>query len=472
MTKLLSLLALSVSLGGCVSLESCAPVNTEASKADPTDPPTRKGRKANKKRDRAEARARKRGEQTQQNVVFIVLDTVRSASMSLCGYERPTTPYLDKLAAQDGWSHTCEAYSPATWTIPSHASYFTGLSVPEHESDAMGQTFGEEIPVLSELLKEKGYETAMMSANPTLREESGLQRGFDHVVVEKGLMSIRGKTASRRVRSLLEEVDPSKPLFMFINLIDAHDPYPAIPAGIDWVPERPRLRFGVHKEGLNETYHQYIRGELEEQVADDYLAAVRDGYDWGIHEVDDTLEGVLQVLRKHGILDDARVIITSDHGEFIGEHRLLRHGCFTWEPVTKVPFLYMDTRAEQPLAMDGPFSATNSFFLARDGALPAEPVPVASYSKERVRDPKKGADMAALHTHGDQKVYWMNADLLQTHLQTDPGELDLQPLPETDPVAATIKAMGEAHAEHLERVRSKDDDADMLKALEELGYLE
>ena len=65
------------------------------------------------------------------NIVMIVLDTIRSDHLSICGYERPTTPVLEDLVRQ-AQAATCDAYAPGTWTLPSHASFFTGLSVPDH----------------------------------------------------------------------------------------------------------------------------------------------------------------------------------------------------------------------------------------------------------------------------------------------------------------------------------------------------
>src|SRR5512138_3439180 len=68
------------------------------------------------------------------NVVFVVLDTVRADHASLCGYERPTTPNLEQLAKL-GATFSCDAYAPGSWTLPSHASFFTGVDVATHRVD-------------------------------------------------------------------------------------------------------------------------------------------------------------------------------------------------------------------------------------------------------------------------------------------------------------------------------------------------
>src|SRR5438093_3811689 len=71
------------------------------------------------------------GHDRKPTIVFVVLDTVRADHTSLCGYGRPTTPTLQRLAKQ-GASYTCDAYAPGDWTLPTHASFFTGVDVVEH----------------------------------------------------------------------------------------------------------------------------------------------------------------------------------------------------------------------------------------------------------------------------------------------------------------------------------------------------
>jgi hypothetical protein len=416
------------------------------------------------------AEAKGGGEPT---VLFIVIDTVRSQSLSLCGYERPTTPFLEQLRDKTGAAWTCDAYSAATWTVPSHASYFTGLQVPAHESDTMGFSFSAEIPTLSEVMADKGYQTAMLTANPTLSRKSGLQRGFQHVKAAKTLVDIRGDDVRHELRGVLEEANPNQPLFMFVNLIDAHDPYPRIPSGLDWVPPRPELPFDVHDPDRNKPYHRYVRGEMPPKRAEEYLASVRDGYDYGIYLADKNVGAVMQTMRRDGWFKNGfRVVITSDHGEFLGEHQLLRHGCFTWEPVTKVPFLYYDSTVEEQITLPSPFSAINAFWLASEGKLPETPVAVASFSKRRQFDVKVGADMTSLWLPDQEKLIWKTDEYLHVDLGSDPDELSPSPLSDDHPRRPDLLELSDAHADHLRRIRSKKADPEMLKALEEIGYVE
>jgi hypothetical protein len=110
------------------------------------------------------------------NVLLLVLDTVRAASLSLYGYPRPTTPNLEKWAAKGVVFE--RAIAPAPWTLPSHGSLFTG----RHPQELSGEhlvPLNEEQPTLAEALRDAGYATAGFAANPTYTTRaSGLARGF------------------------------------------------------------------------------------------------------------------------------------------------------------------------------------------------------------------------------------------------------------------------------------------------------
>ncbi|MBW2688213.1 MAG: sulfatase-like hydrolase/transferase, partial [Deltaproteobacteria bacterium] len=183
-----------------------------------------------------------------ETVVLVVLDTVRADHTSICGYARKTTPYLQSLVDR-GATHTCRAYTPGDWSLPSHASYFTGVSVARHgahyarsddDADEEGKRvrslfvypLRDDIPTLAEQMRERGYQTVLVSDNGLL-SEAGLQRGFS-------IVAARPKKHDPRVdwvpptlkRVLAESVDPDKPLFLVLNYIQAHDP---------WITPDPKL---------------------------------------------------------------------------------------------------------------------------------------------------------------------------------------------------------------------------------------
>ena len=114
----------------------------------------------------------------QPNIIFLVLDTLRSERMSIYGYNRPTTHTLESLAEDStvfDW-----AVAPAPWTVPSHASMFTGLYPTVHQTNQSYASVPQSIPTLAELLRDNGYETVAFCNNPLVGVlDNGLDRGFN-----------------------------------------------------------------------------------------------------------------------------------------------------------------------------------------------------------------------------------------------------------------------------------------------------
>ena len=401
-------------------------------------------------------------------VVFIVLDTVRADHLSLCGYDRPTSPVLERLRDETGASVSCHAYAPGTWTVPSHASFFTGVPVTEHRAAELGTGLGPGLPTLAERLGSSGYQTLLLSANPNLGPEQGLNRGFQHRRVAHHVTAFRGQRLAEELEEGLARLSHDEPLFAFVNTMEAHDPFPAIPEGLGWVSAQPEVAYDVRDPGQDTSYHRYLRGELEAPAA--FLSHVLDGYDHGVSRADAQVDAVLQTLRKNGWLKHGfRLVVTSDHGEFLGEHGTLRHGCYTWEPVTRVPLLFYDSTASTPLSLPSPVSAMVAHDLALHGRLPSPPPPVASYSRQRSRDLRGCADMAALWPEPGEKLQWHSGESVRIDLDVDPGETSPSPLG-AHPRRPAFEALVEAYAASLATPSAPDPDA--LELLQSLGYVE
>ena len=171
-------------------------------------------------------------------VIFVVMDTVRADRTSLCGYEHPTTPTLEKLV-ELGASYACNSHSPSTWTLPSHASFFTGLDLDEHRAGAGGGTqnmawgsvtpLDNRWPTLAEEMSARGYQTLFLSANPVVTDRMGLTRGFDHAVWARSYPEMHDHRLAARLQRMLDDpaLNPERPLFAFINISDPHAPWTA-----------------------------------------------------------------------------------------------------------------------------------------------------------------------------------------------------------------------------------------------------
>lgn len=329
------------------------------------------------------------------DVLLVVLDTVRAKSCSLYGYDRPTTPGLETLA-EDAvrFDH---AIAPATWTLPSHSAMFTGRYPVDVDVHAANMVLPEDEQTLAERLAADGYETGIFSANAFLTEGSALERGFDRAHTsalrvnlfadafdpvryvrtrehEHGLAKVRellgelaappvtfGKNVLNalhykyRVHSTPSEADRNDPdaddgaaetltafeewfdatdgpAFACLNFMEAHVPY------------RHRRRFlpddvsDAELAALEQDRWPYLAGERDLDARTREL--LRALYEGEVRYLDDQLQSLWSHLRATGRWEDTLVVVTSDHGELLGEHDLLYHDMNRlYEPLVHVPLL-------------------------------------------------------------------------------------------------------------------------------------
>jgi arylsulfatase A-like enzyme len=280
------------------------------------------------------------------NVLLIVLDTVRAESMSLYGYERPTTPLLNEFAREGVVFQRAIATAP--WTLPSHASMFTGRFAYETKAD-WTRPLDDRYSTLAEVLGRHGYVTGGFVANTLYcRIESGLARGFAHYedsVVSPGEIArnaavtrsvlesaairqflryyehLGRKPATQITNSFIEWLDriPGKrKFFAFLNYFDAHQPY--------FSPSEYARQFG--SRGRLDTFlSRYSRRVAcsSRNTTPEETQAVRNAYDAAIAYLDNDLSRLFGELRRRQLLDNTLIVVTSDHGEECGEHDMFGH---------------------------------------------------------------------------------------------------------------------------------------------------
>ncbi len=458
MRSVLSLLLLS-SLAGCVCQD---PPKV------PADPAERVGRKRHSATD-------------PQLVLFVVMDTVRADHTSLCGYERATTPALEGMV-RSGATYTCHAYAPAPWTLPSHASYFTGKSVTEHatmfvsNSDVSinatitARPLADSFETLAEHFKAKGYQTVAISANSILNEASGLLQGFDARDVSTNGLTLRGRGLGQSLSTQLAAIDPERPLFLFVNIYDAHDPYPAIPPDAGFVPAQTRTKLDAYTKDPKNPYFSFIKGLMPEADKPEFLRKITDGYDYGVRHADANLSVVLTTLLQSGWMESPyRVVVASDHGEFLGEHDLLRHCGFVWEPVVEVPIVWFESLRRNREKLPDTMSAVDVYTIVRDGKLPANPLPPHTVSEKNPDDIMVGTIAGAVWSadrqtkgvciEGSQGAYLLGAD---------PGEANIVAMPEGVVKTELDKLCKDIDALHKLPVPKVD--PSLTAALQNMGY--
>jgi arylsulfatase A-like enzyme len=313
------------------------------------------------------------------NVLLIVLDTVAAGHLSLYGYPRPTSTTLVELAGRG--IRFDSARAPSSWTLPSHATLFTGRWMHELSVGWLNP-LNEARPTVAEHLGARGYATAGFIANTMYcASDSGLARGFTHyedfifpeytapkaAVLVNRVLTVLGKFmpiieerpalaglrpwAQRLWRSfvfdrkgaatvnrefldwLARRSDPERPFFAFLNYSDAHAPYEL---------EGDRIhRFGSGES--DERQREVIRrwGDLDKaRMAAKDLPFVIDAYDNCIADLDEQIGRLLDRLSRRGVLDRTWVIIASDHGESFGEHAgVYCHGTSLYQTELHVPLL-------------------------------------------------------------------------------------------------------------------------------------
>lgn len=276
------------------------------------------------------------------NTIVIVIDTLRADHVSAYGYSRLTTPNLDRMAEQAALFEN--AISACSWTLPSHASLLTGKYPSEHgmQNVQPAPWLGGKrsnlngYPTIGDALEKTGYRTGAFSANQTyFTSNVGLGRGFLHFedyfespkdmfmrtffARDRLLESLRAalgrrwwlythKDAGEVNKEMLDWIGHDRrPFFAFLNYIDVHDS-----ASIEWTNSSPQW-------GTSNPV---------------------DAYDSALAYVDENIGNLIQELGNRGLSRNTLIVVTSDHGESLGQHKMMTHGLSLYVEQIRVPLLF------------------------------------------------------------------------------------------------------------------------------------
>ncbi|HEU4402873.1 MAG TPA: sulfatase [Candidatus Polarisedimenticolia bacterium] len=281
------------------------------------------------------------------NILLLVIDTARADRFPFNGYERPTAPAMAALA-REGTVYGA-TFSPAPWTVPAHASLFTGQYPSLHRTDCGSLRLPDSAVTLAETLRDAGYRTAGFSGNPWLGEKYNFQQGFDTYSEtwrdlppegEDSGAALSNQRAERLLRWRQGNQEARRqPFFIFINYFEPHMPYnPPEPErsrllrpGVD--PERvARLSRLGHPEDM-----RFIVGASDLQPVD--LAILSDLYDGEIAYADRRAGEMVALLRELGLIDETVVVVAADHGENLGDHGMMDHKLSVHDTLLRVPLL-------------------------------------------------------------------------------------------------------------------------------------
>jgi arylsulfatase A-like enzyme len=343
------------------------------------------------------------------DIVLLVLDTQRADRLSCYGCPVETSPYLDALAAKA--TQFAHAVAPAQWTIPSHASMFTGLYPSQHATTQLDSALPRALPTLAERLSRSGYATAAFSNNPLVGVlNNGLRRGFDTFSNYGGLLTLRPPdddrsrqgTFRRRLARLLRRIQQrlahshalraiwfappivplwlmalrlkgnlkgdtrralgdaarllverrglaaDQPVFCFINLMGTHVPFDPPDWALDrFVPRALRPANRLPLWRFNAEIFAAL-GPLEAQLNPERKALLDGLYNAEVAAQDRQLGAFFARLRAAGALDRTLLIVVADHGEHLGEKQLLGHAFAAYEDLLHVPLLIRDPLGDLP----------------------------------------------------------------------------------------------------------------------------
>ena len=280
------------------------------------------------------------------NVIVYLIDTLRADHLGCYGYERPTSPRIDRFARSA--ILFADAMSQSSWTLPATASVLTGRTPRRHGALAVGTAIRPDVPTLAEELRAAGYRTAAFVTNYLASSEFGDARGFDefhfyHEEAERRPgVYLPSSALRRRVRHWLERTRGHGPFFLYVHATDPHWPY--LPAARYARPFRPAEMTDAQERQLVDASRAYFfgnehHGERPTSMPPGRVAVLRDLYDGDVRAADEAFGRFLDDLAELGLFEHTAVVLTGDHGEEFLDHDGLGHGQTLHDEVLHVPLL-------------------------------------------------------------------------------------------------------------------------------------
>ncbi|HEV7668971.1 MAG TPA: sulfatase [Thermoanaerobaculia bacterium] len=331
------------------------------------------------------------------NILLITVDTLRADHLSAWGYERPTSPTIDRLAAEGVRFDQASVQWPKT--TPSFASMFTSTYAKDNGMvRKVGVPLSCKFTTLAENLQRQGYATAAVVANGALGSEFHFDQGFD-VYIETWKLDHGGaadptkdpngaEAVTKLAEGLLAQLDKAskggKPWFLWVHYLDPHAPYtpPGEYAG--------KFQGDAHfdpssKIDVVAKPNQQMMGIGQKQVLEGHtdLAFYRARYDAEISYNDAQIGRLLGEMKRRQMLGKTLTVFTADHGESLGEHAYyFDHGRFSFQTCLRVPLIVHYPGVLAPRVDHNPVELIDlapTLLEAAGGSVPAT-VPLQGHS--------------------------------------------------------------------------------------------
>jgi arylsulfatase A-like enzyme len=266
--------------------------------------------------------------QTGRPIIWLVIDALRPQHLGCYGYERATTPALDRLA-DEGVIFT-RFFANAPWTRPGTTCMLTGRIPSRHAVQCDWHKLPRDVGTVAQALKRAGYTTLAVVGNGNASAAFGLDKGFD--VFEDTTKNWKGLPKANQVFDLalkhLEKHKGKQKVFLFMFVVDPHDPYkPQPPYDTMFLP-------GYKGKVIHNPKWEYKNKFTQAQRKK--IVALYDGL---IRFTDDHIKDLFAGLKRLGFYDQASIFVTADHGESMGEHGVYLHGHHLYETHIRIPLL-------------------------------------------------------------------------------------------------------------------------------------
>lgn len=331
------------------------------------------------------------------SVLWIVCDTARADRMSCYGHLRPTTPFLSQWARD---ALVCElAIANGMWTVPSHASMFTGLSLREHGTDHRNLWLDDSFDTIAELLAEHGYATALFSNNPLVVPQTNLTQGFQTRQVVYHLRHVTrfsleylcewlglappvpwldqdfGAALTNWLVADWLERHPGEPGFVFVNYMETHLPYrvPGRYRRLFLDAAQVRRSYALRRRAYGDLV---TRLDLDYNISgSDFLAPddaelLRRQYDAAVRYPDDRIRELVELFAARGLLENTLVLVASDHGEYLGTHGMWGHRFLTYQDLAHAALMLREPGRQVGRRLKRPVQLSDLFATVLNFALP------------------------------------------------------------------------------------------------------
>ncbi|MBL8769533.1 MAG: sulfatase [Planctomycetes bacterium] len=288
-----------------------------------------------------------------KNVVLITLDAAGAEHFTAYGDRTEIAPNVD-LLARDGVVFE-DTFAPASYTLPSIASLFSGLYPQTHGVVDTSKRLADGATTLASELAKRGYATIGLVTNPNAGAAYGLHQGFqvyDELNRDARLWKegIAATELAPRLDAYVRAGKVKGPFFLYVHVFQPHAPYRPPEPFLTTTPPPPadgtRARIDAFR------LHQ------DDDWTDADFGRLRDLYRANLRYADSGVRAVLDVLRAADLLDDTLVAVVGDHGEAFGEHGTLEHGDTVFAEEVRVPFILRlpDSVGLKPMRVAGPHS--------------------------------------------------------------------------------------------------------------------